>query len=432
MSPRLRAIALGICAVLAMPPVVLAHRVEGAQSHAPTITLTFLRHTDPPANNLEKKLIRQYEQAHPNIRINYVTVPDVNVFTKFEAMSVAGTPPDVINFGSTDVPEVWQRGQLAPVDLGAVGASSLAQLQSRYIAHALSGYIFNGRLYALPHELSDYVMWVNTQMLARAHIDQHPHTWEQMVTLGKKLMIRRAGKVVQEAITLPFNFPAAQFLVLDAMVRQAGGQLFSSDGRHAYLTSKAVLKAVSTLAAFAQRDKITDPALNGTTAGADRSLFQNGVAAMMVTGGSWYWGTMKGTKNGQYAMAVPYPRFQGGPDVAGDLYGYGLTVDAHSVHQAEAWKFVAFLSAHGTDYFQNEGLFVGDKATATSSVAAHFHDWSTFTHELARGVYPPRLYQYNEISDIVGRTLDAVVLSHQDPNAALASAQSRVSALLNH
>jgi ABC-type glycerol-3-phosphate transport system substrate-binding protein len=245
-------------------------------------------------------------------------------------------------------------------------------------------------------------------------------------------MIRRGGKVVQEAIALPFNFPGAEFLVLDAMVRQAGGQLFSSDGRHAYLTSKAVLKAVNTLAAFAQTDKITDPALNGTTAGADRPLFQNGVAAMMVTGGSWYWGTMKGTKYGPYAMAVPYPRFQGGPDIAGDLYGYGLTVDAHSAHQAEAWKFIAFLSAHGKDYFQNEGLFVGDKATATSSVAAHFHDWSTFSHELARGLYPPPLYQFNEIGDIVSRTLDSVVLSHQDPQAALASAQSRVTPLLNH
>lgn len=431
MTPRFRAIALAICGVLALSPMIGAHRVEGAQPRASTITLTFLRHVDPPANNLEKKLIKQYEQAHPTIKINYVTVPDANLFTKFEAMTVAGTPPDIMNLGSTDVPEVWQRGQLAPVDLSAVGASSLAQLQSRYIPHALSGYIFSGHLYALPHELSDYAMWVNTQMLAKAHIDQYPRTWEQMGTLGKKLMVRRSGKVVQEAIALPFNFPAAQFLVLDAMVRQAGGQLFSSDGRHAYLTSKPVLKAVNTLAAFAQTDKITDPALNGTTSGADRSLFQNGVAAMMLTGGSWYWGTLEGTPHGKYGIAVPYPRFQGGPDVAGDLYGYGLTVDAHSAHQADAWKFIAFLAAHGKDYFQNEGLFTGDVATANSSVAAHFHSWSTFRHELARGQYPPSLYHYNEIADIVGRTLDTVVLSHQDPQAALASAQSRVSSLLN-
>ncbi len=394
------------------------------------IALTYLRHEHLPAVNLEKELIQQYEQANPSIKIDYVTVPDAELFTKFQAMSVAGTPPDIVNFGSTDVPAVWQRGQLAPVDLGAVGASALEELESRYIPNALSGYIFDGRLYALPLELSNYVMWVNTQMLAAAGV-KHPRTWEEMSTVGQELMIRSSDQVTQEAIALPLNFPGALFLVLDAMVRQAGGQLFSDDGCQAYLTSDPVLKAVTTLADFVQTDKITDPALNGTTAGADRDLFQNGVAAMMLTGGSWYQGTLAGTEVGEHAIPVPYPRFEGGPDVAGDLYGYGLTVTAASDHPTEAWKFIAYLAAHGTEYFENAGgLFLGDKATA-ESVAAEFPNWSTFQQELARGQYPPRLYQFNEIADIVGRTVDAIVRSGEDPKAALESAQSRITPLLN-
>jgi len=98
---------------------------------AQEITLTFLRHEDPPANKLEKDLIQQFEQANAGIKINYVNVPDTDLFTKFSAMSVAGTPPDIVNFGSTDVPAVWQRGQLAPVDLSAVGASSMEELEGQ-------------------------------------------------------------------------------------------------------------------------------------------------------------------------------------------------------------------------------------------------------------------------------------------------------------
>jgi multiple sugar transport system substrate-binding protein len=392
--------------------------------------LTFLRHVDPPANDLEKKLIQEYEQANPDTKIDYVTAPDADLFTKFEAMLVAGTPPDIANFGDTDVPAVWKRGQLAPIDLSAVGASSLDELKGRYIPNALNGYIFDEQLYALPHELSDYVMWVNTEMLSKAQVE-YPKTWEEMSTVGQKLMIRSSGQVTQEAIALPFSFPGAQILVFDAMVRQAGGQLFSDDGTQAYLTSDAAMKAATTLAAFVQTDKITDPALNGTTAGSDRDLFQNGVAAMMLTGGSWYRGTLEKAKVGKNAIPVPYPRFEGGPDVAGDVYGYGLTVGAHSGHQAEAWKFIAYLSAHGTDYFQNEGLFIGDKATSDSSVAAQTPNWSTFQQELSKGQYAPRLYQSNQISDIVGRTLDAIARSGDDPKAALESAQSQVTPLLN-
>src|SRR5215211_6180754 len=381
-------------------------------------TLTFLRHEHPPANNLEKELIQQYQQANPNIKINYVIVPDVDLFTKFQAMTVAATPSDIVNFGSTDIPAVSQRGLLAPVDLSAAGVADLKELEGRYVPNALSGYVFDDQLFALPSELSDYVMWVNTQMLETAGVEA-PRTWEEMSEIGQKLMIRSGDQVTQEAIALPLAFPAAEFLVFDAMVRQAGGQLFSDDGREAYLTSDPVMKAVATLAGFVQTDKITDPALNGTTSGADRDLFQNGVAAMMLTGGSWYRGTLEPLDVGKYAIPVPFPRFEGGPDVAGDLYGYGMTVGAQSAHPAEAWKFIAFLSDHGTDYFENEGLFLGDKATTESDAVDEFPNWSTFEDELARGHYPPLLYQFNEIGDIVGRTLDAIVRSNEDPKASM-------------
>jgi multiple sugar transport system substrate-binding protein len=398
---------------------------------AQEITLTFLRHEHPPANNLEKELIEQYQQANPNIKIDFVTVPDVDLFTKFQALTVAGTPPDIVNFGSTDIPAVWQRGLLAPVDLGAVGVADLEELEGRFVPNALSGYIFDEQLYAVPSELSDYVMWVNTQMLETAGVE-YPRTWEEMSTVGQKLMIRSGDQVTQEAIALPLTFPGAQFLVIDAMARQAGGQLFSDDGREAFLTSDPVMKAVTTLAGFVQTDKITDPGLNGTTAGSDRTLFENGVAAMMLTGGSWYRGTLAESKVGEDAIPVPYPRFEGGPDIGGDLYGYGLTVSASSANPVEAWKFVAMLASHGTDYFeQAAGLFIGDNATAESSAAADFPNWDTFQEELAHGQYPPRLYQFNEIGDIVGRTIDSIVRSGEDAKAALEAAQSQVTPLLN-
>jgi multiple sugar transport system substrate-binding protein len=399
-------------------------------SAAQEVKLTFLRHEDPPAQKLETDLIQQYAQQNPTVKIDYVIVPDVDLFTKFEALTVAGTPPDIVNFGSTDVPAVWQRGQLAPIDFAAVGAASMEELEGQFIPGALGGYVYDGQLYALPHELSDYVMWVNTAMLDKAGVEI-PKTWEELSTIGQKLTIRDGDQVTQEAIALPLGFPAAQFLVFDAMVRQAGGQLFSDDGKQAFLTSDPVMKAVSMLAGYVQTDKITDPALNGTTATADRDLFLNGVAAMMVTGGSWYKGTLEGTEVGKSAVPAPFPRFEGGPDVAGDLYGYGMTVSAHSANPAEAWKFIAFLTSHGTDYFTNEGLFIGDKATAESDAAAEYPNWNVFQDELSKGKYPASLFQFNEIGDIVGRTLDAIVRAGEDPKASLESAQSQVTPLLN-
>jgi ABC-type glycerol-3-phosphate transport system substrate-binding protein len=154
---------------------------------------------------------------------------------------------------------------------------------------------------------------------------------------------------------------------------------------------------------------------------------------MMLTGGTWFRGNLKTSypKVNPVAMAVPYPRFAGGPNSAGDLYGYGLVVDAHSAHQAAAWKFIAYVASHGTEPFQKAGLFLGDKATVNSSVATSFPNWSTFAAELAHGHYTPRLVNFAQISDIIGRGVDSIIENHQDPASVLSSLQADVAPLLN-
>ena len=380
--------AAGAAALTATGPLAAA-----APLRQEAITLTFLRHNHPPANELETRLIEQYQTENPGITIEYVTVEDAELFTRFSALTVAGTPPDIINLGSFSFASVVARNQFAPVDLEAVGVASLEELESRYIPNALSGYTFDGNLYGLPSELSNYVMWANTQMLETAGLEQPPATWEELAEVGPQLVIRSGDAVTQEAIALPFNFPGAQFLLLDAVARQAGGSLFSDDGREAYLASEPVLRAVQTFADFVRTSQITDPALTGTTAGADRDLFLNGVTAMMLTGGSWFRGSLDASDVGEFAIPTPYPRFEDGADVSGDLYGYGWGVLAASEHPAEAWRFVAFLGSHGLDYFTNGGLFIGDAATAESEEAAENPDWSVFQEELAKGHYHPRLGQ---------------------------------------
>jgi hypothetical protein len=41
------------------------------------------------------------------------------------------------------------------------------------------------------------------------------------------------------------------------------------------------------------------------------------------------------------------------------------------------------------------------------------------------------LYQFNEIGDIVGRSVDSIIRSGEDAKAALEAAQSQVTPLLN-
>jgi len=54
-----------------------------------TITITFWNHINPSTQPVDKKLIAQYESAHPNIKINYLTASDENMAAKLN-MAIAG------------------------------------------------------------------------------------------------------------------------------------------------------------------------------------------------------------------------------------------------------------------------------------------------------------------------------------------------------
>ena len=238
----------------------------------------------------------------------------------------------------------------------------------------------------------------------------------------------------QGAIALPLGFPV-QFLVSTpaTLSRQAGGQLFSDDGREAYLTSDPVFEAVSTLTGFVQTDKITEiwPLMERRLA-ATAIPFRTGCRD---DASRWIWYSSCRLAEGSRRERDPVGPSPVTPRRSRRRRG-SRRLRAHRRgevgHPAEPGKVrlhdgVTWHELHP----QGEGLFIGDTETAEKRAAAEYPNWSTFKDELGKGQYPPRLYQFNEIGDIVGRTADAIIRSGEDAKAALEAAQSQVTPLLN-
>jgi ABC-type glycerol-3-phosphate transport system substrate-binding protein len=92
--------------------------------------------------------------------------------------------------------------------------------------------------------VSNVAFWINTGKLRASGLDPArnvPRTWDQVARLVQKLTIRKNGKAIQEGISVPLYNALRDTLVLNALTRQVGGLLFSSDGTKAYLTSPAAL-----------------------------------------------------------------------------------------------------------------------------------------------------------------------------------------------
>ncbi|HEY4384952.1 MAG TPA: ABC transporter substrate-binding protein [Ktedonobacteraceae bacterium] len=417
--------AKSLCACLVLVALFLSS-CGSATSSSNHITLTYWTHTSAPSNALEKKLIAQYEHLHPNITINYLNVDITDIPTKVTTALAGGSGPDLFNYPQTNMATLASRGLLAPIDYSAYGVKDKAAFDALYPASSLSGFSYNGVAYGIPHEVSSYVFWINKAEFKAAGLDPNkdfPKTWTDVANVGKLLTKKDNGRTTQEGIEL--KLPVAGVINFNAMAQQAGQSLFSSDGKTAYLNSPAAVKALQTMVNYTRVSKIADPSLD---ASGSSDLFGNGTAAMTTFGGSWeISGLQQNYPNVYKNYAVGnFPTFAGGSNIGANLYGFGLFVPKTSQQQTEAWKFARFLEDNSAAYFQDAGIWLGDKATLDGPATKAFPHWSTFQAAFTRGSFFPPVLNYTQDSDIILQAIQRSVENGQSPQASLDQAQSEV------
>jgi ABC-type glycerol-3-phosphate transport system substrate-binding protein len=325
------------------------------------------------------------------------------------------------------------RQVLAPIDYKAFGVADSKALASNYISGVLSGYTLSKQVYGVPEEFSNYGNWVNVKAFKEAGLEV-PKTWDEVCKDGPKMLKTSNGKVVQQEIVLPTNLSASQVFVLDAIAHEYGSSLFSTDGKHSNLKAPGVQQAVSMLQDLVYKCKASVPTLNSGTQGADRIVYGSGQAAMLLTGGSWYLGSLQQ----QYPKVAPpasaayqYPTVPGhAPSSTG--YGYAWVVPKASKNQALAWQLVKALSDAGDKFFDQMGLFNGTNSVATSPAATKQQFWtSTWKPSLSNSNYAVGLTNSGQVYDIIGNAFTDVILHHADVKSALAQADQQIEPLLN-
>lgn len=411
---------------------VLVVPATAARPAAAKITVIYWTHVNPPAQTLEKKLVARYMALHPDVTVDYLPVDFNSLPTKLTTAIAGGGGPDVFNLFQSFAPGLVQRQFIVPVDFKAFGVGNAAGFGAKYLPSIVQGYSFGGKVYGVPHEVSNFAYWINQAEFKAAGLNpaqSFPKTWDQVIALGKKLTIVKNGKTAQEGISLPLYNALRDMLVLDALTRQAGGLLFSADGKNSYVTGPAALKALTLWSDLVHVHKINDPSLGPTASTDNLDLFGNGTAAMTNVGGSWFINYMKAGFPKGYAnyMVGPEPHFAGGPNVGADLYGFGLFVTSTSKQQAATWQFARFLEANGAAYFNEAGIWLGDKATLTTAKTPH---WDVFKKSFAQGNFLPPLLHFTEISASLERAIERVVLNGMSPKQSLNQAQQEIQPLL--
>lgn len=399
------------------------------------VTIEFWTHEDPNRQLLEDRYIAEFTASHPNVTINVTRQSATKMIELVQTAFAAGQGPTVFNLSINDEYPLIAAGRVAPVDYEAAGYKDEAELEGAYLDGMLDPVKMDGDIYGLPLELTNWSIFINKKVFRDAGLDpetDYPKTWEEMVEVSEKLVIRDGDILVRRGFD--FRYPYyLEFLV--PMVEQLGGALFSEDGQEAIVGKDAWVKVL----AFMQNWGPNGQNLGAPTYKNARSLFNkdNNDIGMALTG--LYQEARIKADNPEFYdsgewMVVPFPVFEDAVnDVANCYYGhyYMVNADADKATQKVAWEFISYMLSHGEEYLETVQIIQPTVALMESDTYKNLPYSDVFSSDMARAHIVYHADNSTEVNSLIRSAVEAVMLQGTSPEAAYENLKAAVQELVD-
>ena len=407
----------------------------GEKEETGPITLKFWTHEDPNRTKIEERYIQEFEATHPNIKIERTTQASTKLIELVQTAFAANSGPDIFNLSIEDEYQYIVNQRVAPINVAAAGYASEASLIDTYAKGMLDPVTYNGKIYGLPLELTNWSIFLNKKVFRDAGLNpdtDYPKTWEEMVEVSDKLVIRDGA--IHLGRGLDFRYPYYLVAMLP-MVEQLGGQLISDDGTTAIVGEAAWIKFLT----FMQEWGPSGRNLGSPTYTNARKLFNldNNDIAMAHTG-LYQEGRIKADNEAFYNrddwMVVPFPTFENAEkDVAASYYGHYYMVNAQSTpaNQKAAWEFIAYMLSHSEEYLKEVNIIQPTKTLLNSDTYKNMPFSSVFTQDFERGHIVYYGAASSEFQTLIRSAVESVMLSGETPEKALATLKRAAQELLD-
>jgi multiple sugar transport system substrate-binding protein len=300
------------------------------------------------------KLANQFHQIHPNIKVNFESVPQEQEQTKLTAQIAGGNPPDVAYVDTGLVGAFAPRGAIE--NLQSYIPKSKALSEDDYVPAFRSMTSYQGSMYGLPIDGESTGLFYNTDLFKQAGITGPPKTWAELAADAKKLTVP-AKKQYGYAL---FATPQETTYYWYPFLYQAGGSQTNPQGTAVTYDSPAGVKAADF---YSSLRKYSSPDLWASNSWDARVNFANGKIGMYMAG-AWFEGEMLSNfpkADGTWASA-PLPTETSGSKCATTIAGDALVMPSGGKNHDAAWKWMEFVSAP-----QNMALLdLGTKAQPVS------------------------------------------------------------------
>jgi multiple sugar transport system substrate-binding protein len=389
------------------------------------VTLNLLM-TTPDAQPWKQGLIRDFEQKHPNIRLNLVEGPNSpdlveNLYTA--SFLLGDSPYDLVNM---DV--VWTSKFAA--------ADWLLDLTDRITPTEIAAFSpkdidagrYEGKLYRIPIRSDLGMLYYRKDLLDAAGL-KPPATFAETITIARSL--KQAG-----SIDWGYVWQGRQYEGLVAMFTEVlqgfGGYWVKPDSLEVGLDRPETLQAIDFL-----RDTIimgvSPPGVTTYQEEEARRLFQGGRVAFMR---SWPYAWPLGNQaDSPVKGKIAIKAMVGTPGKSGGacLGGWGLGIAKSSKHPQAAWEVIKYFTSEDVQrkLILQAGYVPSRTALFTDrEIVAKYPHYPRLLEVSQNTVLRPPIAQYAQVSDILQRYLSAALTDRITPASAMRAAATETRQLL--
>ena len=398
-------------------------------------TVKFWFHTHPPMIEQNETMIAEFEEANPEITIEYEVIPNMEFGTKMLTSMGTGTGPDIINMDDSAMRSIYiPRELVQEVDPAAMGFASLEEFQAKYLPGALEGATIDGKVYGVPSEFNVTAFAINTAAFEEAGLDpaSPPKTWQEVGEMGQKLVVMDGDTMTRRGFDFLYLHSGWYHNQLGTLMLQTGGQIVADDGTTVTIADPAAVEALQIWYDMVYTYKIADPNIASREATVPYQDFLDGKVAMTLFN-PWGMGFLtEDTVIGENWAIVPLPQVN--PDAAvTPLYAYYWSLNAQTTDEAiknAAGEFVGFLSSEPGQWLQNVDFIQPVVGWASLPEAADFQFGEVWESEMAKGKFLPVVPQAEEVDNIVMQAIELSILTGVEPQEAFDGAKSQIEAAL--
>lgn len=361
------------------------------------ITIKFSSWGSQSETIIINKLIKKYENDNPNIKIDFIHIPQ-NYFQKIQLLFASNLEPDVIFINNQNIKMYIKADMLE--DLTSYIKKEL------YFNEALNCFKYNDKIYAIPRDISTLVIYYNKDMLKNAGIN--PNKDIKDIFSLKDSAIKLTNKN-----HFGINFEE-DVLYWSYYLASNGGGIFSDDIKKLIITKPESIEALQLYTDLVNKYHAapTKAEIGSMTTA---QMFINKKIAMYL-GGRWMTPKFRETINFDWDI-INFPTTDNNKVY---IDSSGWAVSKKSKNKAEAIKFIQFLSNdESLKEISKTGLIIPAKIKVAKSLIENdknnkpTHSY-LFIEMLSKTKPTPVNENYKIINDIIKESTEPLFNGKKD------------------